>query len=124
MHAPITSTGPQTGYAVVVLGTVFQSTERRPADALADITTQINLANGARRRTGLELLTPPRAIAQLSPLYAHANPQLDALLAGEQPPAAQISCSSNAQPIGDVRAYNSTNASRMAAGYSVHAVRA
>ena len=118
MHAPITSTGPQTGYAVVVLGTVFRSTERRPADALADITTQINLANGARRRAGLELLTPPRAIAQLSPLYAHANPHLDALLAGEQTPAAHIGCSSNAMPVSEIRSKVTGALNRMAAGYS------
>jgi hypothetical protein len=117
MHAAI-SNGPQTGYAAVVEGTAFRSTERRPADALADLNTQINLANAGRRRAGLEPLQAPRHIAQLVPVYAHANPHLDALLAGEPAPVAHVSCSSNSMPIGDIRTKVTGALNRMASGYS------
>lgn len=122
MHAAI-SNGPQTGYAAVIEGTAFRSTERRPADALADLTTQINLANAGRRRAGLEPLQAPRHIAQLVPVYAHANPHLDALLAGQAAPAQRIGCSSSAEPIAGVHRHTHNNLLRMAAGYSARAVR-
>lgn len=117
MHTAI-SNGPQTGFAAVVGTIAFRSTERRPADALADLRTQINLANVERARAGLEPLTAPRHIAQLVPVYAHANPQLDALLAGEQAPLAHVSCSSNAMPVGEIRSKVTGALTRMAAGYS------
>lgn len=123
MHAP-SSHGPQIGYAVVVAGTVIKSSERRPALALPDIATQISQLNAGRYATGQALLDAPRSLHQLHPLYAGANPHLDALQAGQQPPAARVGCSSNAMPIGPIRSHAADARNRMASGYRQRLVRA
>jgi hypothetical protein len=117
-HAPITSTGPQIGYFVVVADVVIKSSERRPALALSDIAVQISRLNFDRYAAGLDLVEGPRSHSQLHPLFAGSNPQLDALLAGQQPPAARVGCSSNAFPIPEIRGKVTGAITRMAAGYN------
>lgn len=120
-HAPITRTGPQIGYAFVAGGVVIKSSERRPAMALADIGVQISRLNADRYAAGLDPLEAPRYAGQLVNLYAGENPQLDALQAGQQAHAARVGCSSNAQPIRDIRTKVTGALNRLAAGYSPRA---
>lgn len=122
-HAPISSTGPQIGYAVVVSGVVIKSSERRPALALPDIAVQIGQLNVTRYAAGLPPLEAPHSPGQLIPLYAGDNPRIDALLAGQAAPAQRIGCSSSAEPIAGVHRHTHNNLLRMAAGYSARAVR-
>lgn len=95
MHAPA-SNGPQIGYAVVLAGTAFRSTETRPALALIDLRIQISRANPARYAHGQPALEAPATVGQLLPLYRNANPALDAALKGTQQPRTTIGCGTSA----------------------------
>lgn len=92
MHAN-GSTGPQIGHAAVMQdGTIYRSSEKRPALALSDIQVQISRANTDRYTVGKPLHEAPSNFAQILPLFANANPRIDALLAGLPVPAQHIGC--------------------------------
>ena len=92
MHAN-GSTGPQIGHAAVMQdGTIYRSSEKRPALALSDIQVQISQANVDRYAVGKGLHEAPASVAQILPLYANSNPRIDAMVAGTIAPAQVVSC--------------------------------
>lgn len=110
MHAPITPTGPQIGYAYVAEGGIeFVSRERLPALALAAIRATVRFENERRRATGLPAIESRHSTAQLRPHFDRGAPQ------------PRVSCSSNAQPIGDIRSKVTGALNRLAAGYGPRA---
>jgi len=107
MHAPITRTGPQIGFAYAAEGYIeFVSRERLPALALAAIRASVRFENERRRAAGLPAIQSPHSTAQLRPHFDRGAPE------------PRVSCSSNAMPVGDIRAKVTGALTRMAAGYS------
>lgn len=99
MH-PNGSTGPQIGHAAVMQdGTIYRSSEKRPALALSDIAVQISRANTDRYAVGKPLHEAPASIAQLVPLFANSNPRIDAMLAGLPVPVQHIGCMAGAHAL-------------------------
>jgi hypothetical protein len=99
MHAN-GSTGPQIGYAAVMQdGTIYRSSEKRPAMALSDIATQISRANTDRYAVGKPAHDAPSNFAQILPLFANSNPRIDAMLSGLPVPTQQIGCMAGAHAL-------------------------
>jgi hypothetical protein len=94
------STGPQIGYAAVMKdGTLYRSSEKRPALALSDIAVQISRANVDRYAVGKPAHEAPASIGQILPLFANANPRIAAMLAGRPAPVQTIGCMTSAHDL-------------------------
>jgi hypothetical protein len=85
------TTGPQVGHAALMQdGTLYKSSALRPVLALSDIQTQIARANADRYTVGKPAHDAPQHLGQLLPLFAYANPRIEALVAGLTPAPAYV----------------------------------